>query len=236
MAEKELYGYGLGLRLAMKAKVPDHEGMTATLRWDMRDGHPRATVWYNDKNSQNNKEKNFLIAATDSIAFEMMLHGLEEMINDDTGAELRNKLTCLGAVYLNGQIAERRALKSEIWYGRTKDGIYWISPQAAGKPKVVFTFNISEWHEIYKNNGDKLSPAESSKWACKVYIRQLKEFISNLLARYAEDYRYVVKNADRDYGNRNVPKVTKPSEPAPATKVEPVEEPVSDDLFGDLDF
>lgn len=199
--EKELFGYSLGMRLAMFTNVPDIEGGTATLRWEFRDGNPRITVWFRDPAMPENV--NFVTAAMDPDVFGVLIENIRNIAKEGGREEYKNMLPCYGNLYENNLLVSKRSLKAEVWYGRNKEGLIWISVNAPGKPRAVFTFAMSTWHDLYNAKGDKYSEADLSCMMAISKMNTIEKVCSGILVKYAMDSEYKVKNVPRTFTTRS---------------------------------
>lgn len=157
--------------LVMFTPVPGIEGRRASLKWSIFNGNPRATVFTNDPNDENGKG---MIPA--KMGPQACLAFIEYFIDFvKSGESGKFKFDCDGTEFKNNE-RQAKALVAELWCGRDKEGVYWISVLAPNRPKIIFYFKISDWHRFHDKDG-VLDAARSSKYAAIAYLDNLKKAI-----------------------------------------------------------
>lgn len=170
-------------RLSLFTPTPGAEGKRARLTFGIRDGYPRISVFTNDPNHSDGR--GVLSAPMDGHTFYVFLDSLEEVIKHQ--GEVKHKIDCLtGIRNQEGRVIDKK-LQSELWYGKDAEGHIWMSVLVSGAPKIVFKFNIYEYHFLYKPDGTKLTEAEASALAAKAMVRLLRDVFGSLLSKAYEE-------------------------------------------------
>ncbi len=130
------------------------------LSWAIRDGNPRVSVFTNDPNDTTNK--GIITAPMDPITFMDLLDMLKKVAHSAPDSDPVYLDCRTSARDENGKPTGDIVPLSQVWMGKDKDGIVWISVFADGRPRIKFPFTMSPYHGIYKSNGTSLTPAEGS--------------------------------------------------------------------------
>lgn len=170
-------------KLQMFTPCPGVEGKRSRLTWNMRMGYPRITVFTNDPNDTT--MKGVIYAAMDPTTMFAFFDLMGKVIKSQD--ELKFKIDCFTTKYVDNQPTSDRVLSSELWFGRDKDGIIWMSVIAPGRPKIRFNFRISDYHGIYRGDGTPINESESSVIAAAASIAVLRTVFGGMLTRVFEN-------------------------------------------------
>lgn len=174
------------LKFDMFAETPNHPGRRAKLSFGVRDGNPRITVFTNDPTDTVNKGA--IYAPFSPEVFLAFLDVFEKAVMN--GNDTKYKIDCLtyardetGKVDLTTKIPT-----SQLWFGKDKTGICWISVTSGTRPKIPFQFKLSEFHNFYNSKGEKLSDAENSDIVALATIRGLRGMITNMVGEFNKTF------------------------------------------------
>lgn len=167
-------------KITLYTPVQGQPGKKSRLIWGMYQNNPRVIVYTNSE-ANNTKENDYgkITAALDAPVFYGVLETLMFLTEqpNDTKRKVENK----NFTWFGGRRSETPVVVSEIWMGKDKEGMMWISVTASGRPKIKFDFAFSEYHEFYHADGTQLSKQEGSVLACKSYCTLLSKMYGELL-------------------------------------------------------
>ena len=168
-------------QLVMFTAAPNAEGKRSKLVWGIRNGYPRITVFTNDPNDKGPGIVNSVISApVDMATMHIFLTLLEQIATGPN--DIKNKVDCFTLKWVDGQRTDERILLSEIWIGKDSEGMVWISLIAPARPKIKFTYRVSDWHGIYKTDGVQMTEAEGSTLAALAACFLLKQAYSTVFS------------------------------------------------------
>jgi hypothetical protein len=167
-------------KIMMFTETPGAPGKRSKLAWSVRDGAPRLTVFTNDPKDQVNK--GIMYAPMNPETFYAFMDLFEQVTKSPSGTKY--KIDCLTSSRDQaGNIKQdEKVLLSEIWFGKDDAGLIWLSCVAPNRPKIKFTFKVSDYHRIFKD-GNPLSESEASCLQAMATIRILRNaFYSHVSA------------------------------------------------------
>ena len=171
-------------KLNLSAPTPGHKGKTAALVWGLYSNNPRITVWTNDPNDTGKSNSFGKISANlDMPMFYMVMGYLTKAI--ESPVEVKYKFENKGTTWYDNKPSQEPALLSELWVGKDKDGIVWISVQAPSgqnRPRIKFTFAPNDFHHLLHGDGTPISAAEASTMFAKGYVCLLEKMMSVIAA------------------------------------------------------
>jgi hypothetical protein len=87
----------------------------------------------------------------------------------------------------------------ELYAGRNKEGLVWISLFRYDRPKIAFTFSDDKWHQYVFTTGEQATPAEVSSLIASAWVNMMTNLAATLLVtEFVEE-----DNSGRKGGNRN---------------------------------
>lgn len=151
--------------------TPVENNQRASLQWAIRDGYPRITVFTRIKSD--NDGKGFINAPFDIFTFIALLDKIEQTAKSPGPS--KSMVTCKHWPRdETGKITGDLEVTSEVWFGKNDDGVVWISVTAPNKPKIVFEFLLSNYHEFKNSKGEPISKSEGSMLKTISMMRLLK--------------------------------------------------------------
>lgn len=163
-------------KLNLSTKCPSADGKISSLIWGIVNNNPRITVFTNDPNDT--KDNGRISANLDLPVFFMFLEKFEECIASNV--EVKYKLENSNYTFIGGKRSEKPVVVSELWFGKDKDGIMWISVMAANRPKIKFPFILSDFHHLQNADGTPVSASEVSMGVAKAYVNILRNMMLTL--------------------------------------------------------
>jgi hypothetical protein len=129
------------------------------------------TVFTNDPKDQ--VSKGIMYAPMNPETFYAFLDLFEQATKSTSGTKY--KIDCLTSTRDQaGNIKQdEKVLLSEVWFGKDDAGLVWLSCVAPNRPKIKFTFKVSDYHRIFKD-GSPLSEAEASCLQAMATVRILR--------------------------------------------------------------
>lgn len=171
-------------KLALSTKCPTDNSKWSSLVWGLYTNQPRITVYTNCPNDQQGWHKGKIEAKLDAPTFFAFLQMLQNVIDAplDTKMKIENK----NFIFPGGKRSESPVHVSDLWCGKDKDGVIWISVTAVGKdkdrPRIKFPIiNPSEFHNLHHGDGTQFTQEECSKLYATGYLGMLRQVMAMLL-------------------------------------------------------
>lgn len=166
-------------KLNLSTKCPADQTKWSSLIWGIYANNPRITVYTNDPSDQGESKGYGKISANlDLPVFYMFLAKLSEVI--DAKDEIKFKFENKNFIFPGGKRSEKPVTTSELWVGKDKDGIVWISVTAHNRPKIKFPFCPSDFHFLLNGDGSPVSAAEVSCLCAKAYVTILQNMMATM--------------------------------------------------------
>ena len=86
----------------------------------------------------------------------------------------------------------------ELYAGRNKEGLVWISLFRYDRPKIAFTFSDDKWHQYAFVTGEQATAGEVSTLIASAWVTMMTNLTATLLVT-----EFVEESNDRKGGNRN---------------------------------
>ena len=166
-------------KLNLSAPCPGVAGKYSNLQWMLMANNPRIVVWTNDPNDTGeSKGYGKITANLDLPTFMAFLNLLNKVI--DKEGEYKDKIENLNYIFPKGKRSEKPVLVSELWVGKDKDGIIWMSitaPANQQRPRIKFPFAPSNFHNWIHGDGTPYSSPEVSKLYAQGYANLLQNMM-----------------------------------------------------------
>jgi hypothetical protein len=172
MSEPVQYQFKELEKFQIFTETPGVPGKRSRLGYSSYRGNPRITVF---TNVPNDSGKGVINAPMNPETFLVFLDLLEQIARNP--AEDKYKIDCW-TIIKAPEGAERnteKTLISELYFGRDKQGVIWMSVVAPNRPRIKFEYRISDFHKIFKGDGSPLNESESSTVQTLATIRALRE-------------------------------------------------------------
>lgn len=156
------------------------------LVWGVRDNNPRITVYTNLETDK--ASKGVIYAGINPETFYIFLNLFEKILAGPNGE--KNKIDCFGTKWVDGERQEGKVLISELWFGKSAEGIAWLSLTAPDRPKIRFDLQISDYHKLFHNDGTVFTEQEGSILQAQALILGLR----HAYLSYAGAVRKPLKN------------------------------------------
>ena len=191
---------------------PNNATRRSRLVWAIRDANPRITIWTNDPGDKDGRGA--ITAPMNPETFFMFLDLFEDIIKGENNKKMSIDMLTSPRVE---NPAERQANPekitiSKLFFGKDDQGFAWlsvISTESETRPRLKFTFRMSEYHKVYKSDGSQISEAEASCIHAAATIRALRAIYTQNVNAYKPPYD---KNASSGYSSK------KPFESKPQVK------------------
>lgn len=164
-------------------------GRWATLRFDIFRNNPRIVVDTMDE-ALRNKDMGFgrIQHTMDPLLFNMFMEQVLRICQHE--GEYKEKVEGLGHSYVNGQKSQEITPQTDLWVGKDKDGVVYISVIAKkeGFPVIKFPFGPADrrFVKYYHADGSEFTKAEISVLAARGYARLLTQVMNAELVRLYE--------------------------------------------------
>lgn len=190
-------------------------GKKAQLVFGIHANNPRVTVYTGDPEDSSEKNGYGKIQANlDAPIFETFIGMIEHAasLKEEWSAKIENK----NYTWYSGKRSDKPVLISELWVGRTKDGLVWISVIAAdpNRPKLRFYFTPSEFHNFVKRSGEPFAKDEINNLYAMGYARLLRGVSQQVLVNNYVDEAIKDNNGGNNNGFRQNPRNTEKSKDA----------------------
>ena len=169
-------------KLTLSAPSPVSGGSTAKLAWGLHNNNPRITVYTGDPSEKDNDKANYgrIQAHVDLPVLYAFFDVLENMTKSTTELNTKIKLENKNFTFFGGKRSDYPVVQSELWCGKDKEGIVWMSITAKDRPTVKFSFIPSDFHNYYLGDGSAMSKAEVSCYYARGFISVLRSLYANL--------------------------------------------------------
>ncbi len=183
--EQQVYPFKQLDKFQMFTEAPGVPGKRSRLVWVSYRGNPRITVF---TNIPNDASKGIINAPMNPETFLVFMDMLESVAKDPN--ESKFKIDCwTNAKNPNNPDGPRdRILISEVYFGRDDKGIIWISLIAPNRPRIRFSFVVSDFHKIYKGSGEQFTERESSTVQTLAIVRALRGAMNIHMSEIAPPY------------------------------------------------
>jgi hypothetical protein len=176
-------------KLNLTAPCPTAKGKMSSLVWGLFSNNPRITVYTNDP-EDNTASKNYgkISANLDGPTFFAFLDLLYKVVDHE--GEYKDKVDNMNYIFPGGKRSDRPVITSELWVGKDKEGVIWMSvaaPASQDRPRIKFIFQSSEFHHWIHGDGTPYSAAEASKLYARGYVRMLENMMAQMMvSNYVE--------------------------------------------------
>lgn len=188
-------------KLTLSAKCPTAEGKTSKLYWGLNKNNPYIRVYTGDPADENERTKNGRIQAEIDLPH---LYSILEFIRQAAVAENGWKVNigCENYIYPGGKRSEKPVNTADIWVGKDKDGVVYISLiDKLIKDRPIIKFDIAfpgYWINVKHADGRPYSKAEGSSIFARSYADLLQDAYGFL---HVTEYAHPQPAADKG-GNR----------------------------------
>lgn len=190
------------VKLNLSAPCPADPNKRSTLIWGIHANNPRLTVYTNvpdDQGAATNYGK--ITANLDMPVFFAFLDLLYKTISskEPCASKIENK----NFIFPGGKRSEHPVVVSELWVGKDDDGSVWLSVTAKNRPKIKFTFGISDFHAFIHKDGTPYTKGETSVLFANGYVKILENVMTTLAVdKYVEPVKKDGGNNRGGGGNR----------------------------------
>lgn len=192
-------------KLNLSVPCPGVQGKWSSLIWGFHANNPRLTVFTNDPNDSGaDKGYGKISANLDMPVFYAFLAEFDKIIEGppDQKCTIENK----NYIFPGGKKSDKPVVVSNLHFGKNKDGVIWLSvtaPANQNRPKIMFTFGPSDFHQFIRGTGEPMTAAEVSQAFARGYIRILENMVANLAVNnYEEPPKKDAPGGGGGYGNR----------------------------------
>lgn len=195
-------------KLNLSTPTPGHVGKYASLIWGLYANNPRITVYTNDPNDQGaSKDYGKIMAKLDAPVFFAFLELLTRATEESTPLDWKAKLENKNFIFPGGKRSDAPVVVSELWVGKDKEGMVWISIVDRNKerPRIKFLIGTSDFHRFLNADGTPMDAGETSQMFAKGYIKLLQQMMSTMLCtHWVEPEAKPQTGGNRpSYGNNN---------------------------------
>ena len=188
-------------KLTLTTKCPTAEGKWSNLYWGLYSNNPRLTVYTGDpadKGFENGKIAGHL-GANDFFA---LIQSLREAATQENN--WREKWELKNYTFYGGKRSEHPTVVAELWIGKTKEGVIWISivdPKNKDRPRIQFPFMPNDFTSLYSSDGNPLDKSKVSALYAKGYANVLDNLVAHLLVTEYVDESAKTSTQKKEGGN-----------------------------------
>lgn len=167
-AEKKIHNFEL---LSLFTPVEGTK-LRSKLLWGIRGNFPRLTVFTNYPDDK-------IAGGTISAVFDhATLNVVLDLILDVAKAtsECNYKIACYTSVWKDNKITEERKHSCDLRIGKDKEGIVWIALVLEGRPKIKFTYQLSDFYTI-----SDMSKGQASSLIAASHVNRLRDAFNKKL-------------------------------------------------------
>jgi hypothetical protein len=185
-------------KLNLVTKCPTASDKDSKLVWGFYSNNPRITVYTGDPSENGVEKYNYgrIVANLDIPTVFVLFTKLEEAITAENG--FKDKVENKNFTFYGGKRSDAPVVQSEVWFGKDKDGIIWLSVTAKERPVIKFPIVPSDFHNFYHGDGTQYTKAEASQACAKGYLGFLKMLYANIATT-----EFVDVLAEREKKNSN---------------------------------
>ncbi len=155
-------------KLNLSAPCPAAKGKWSSLIWGFHANNPRISVYTNDPEDTGEKNGYGKISANlDTPTFFVFLRLLAKIVSAEP--DTKYKIENMNFTWFGGKRSETPVMQSELWVGKDKEGVVYMSVTSANRPKIKFPFGVNSFHHLVKGDGSAVSPAEASMLYAEAY-------------------------------------------------------------------
>ncbi len=164
-------------KLALTAPSPVTGGTTAKLMWNLHNNNPRITVYTGDPSEKDNEKLNYgrIQAHLDLPAAYAVFDAIEQMTKPNVENNTKIKIENKNFTFFGGKRSDYPVVQSEVWCGKDRDGVIWISVTAKDRPMVKFCFLPTEFHHYYNGDGTQMDKGQASCYYARGYLYVLRQ-------------------------------------------------------------
>lgn len=189
-------------KFMMYAVNPNNAIRRSRLVWAIRDGNPRITIWTNDPTDKDGRGA--ITAPMNPETFFIFLDMFEDIIKGEPNKKMSIEMLTTLRNDKDGKPNPNpeKVSISKLFFGKDDQGMAWmsvISTESETRPKLKFTFRLSEYHKIQKSDGTTISESEASCVHAAATIRALRNIYTQNVNMYKPPYD---KNAANSYSGK----------------------------------
>jgi uncharacterized membrane protein YgcG len=91
------------------------------------------------------------------------------------------KVENMNFTFFGGKRSQAPAVTSELWCGKDKEGVIWISVSAPNRPKIKFNIGTNDFHHWFHGDGTPYTAAEASTLYSNAYVKILENMVAHLM-------------------------------------------------------
>lgn len=165
-------------RAALFTQAPGSDRDRASFNAGMFNNNPRFTVWTRVAEDMAGRKKGKIDAGIGILAMRAILDQMEAIFSgpaggrNDAGTLVRNRDED------TGDQAPGNHLGSVLYFGKSKEGICWVSLWDAEddtRPRIVFQFTGFEYHPFKDGSGQPFSDVQMSQIHALAWVRYLRD-------------------------------------------------------------
>lgn len=170
-------------KLKLSTPCPSAEGKYSNLTWGLHKNNPRITVYTGDPQDANARNNNGRIQAELDLGILQMVVALMEQASKEQPG-WKTQIKNFNYIYPNGKRSEKPVNTTDIWIGKDKEGLAFISlVDATNGERPVIKFPIApnwSWCRLHHANGEPFSKEEASNLFTAGYARVIRDLYTHL--------------------------------------------------------
>ncbi len=176
------------LELNKLSLFKDNEaGRITSLKWSVKNGYPRATVWINGADRSIKSYDNMIISPFTYAGLAAFTSTMADVIDAENGTEYA--IQCFNTKFVDNKRTDEVELQSTMTIGKDKAGVIYLALGADGKPTVRFDLHVrTKWNKILLNGEDISVKAQGSKLFAKHYLKMVEKSIFDIMVEDRELY------------------------------------------------
>lgn len=177
-------------KFMMYTPNPNNATRRSRLVWAIRDGNPRITIWTNDPTDK--EGRGAITAPMNPETFFMFLDMFEDIIKGDANKKMSiDMLTSVRDDKAERNPNPEKITLSKLFFGKDEQGMAWmsvISAESDARPRLKFTFRLSDYHKVYKSDGTAITESEASCLHAAATIRAIRSIYTQNVNFYKPPY------------------------------------------------
>ena len=165
--------------LTLSTPCPSAKGKWSSMAWGMRKNKVACIVYTNDPEDSRNDNGRIQVELKPATFFSF-IYKLGQVATGP--ADVKFRLGVSDFIFPGGKRSERPVEIADLWVGKDKDGVVWVSLTAKDRPRIKFNLIDEQFEHWYHGDGEKFTKAEASELSAKGYIKALEELVPLVLA------------------------------------------------------
>jgi hypothetical protein len=181
-------------RLHLLTPCPTAPGKTSQLSIGVfikeKFGEPFVRITVATRDPEDQGERNGygkITAEFDPPVFYALLEKLDRIAKGPAGTEDKIKWEVKEITFMNGRRSDGPMPVAEVHFGKDVDGIVWLSVLKPNRPRIKFSFGITDFHNLVHKSGEQVSKSECSEIFALGWTNTLRSVLPHFIIHNYKD-------------------------------------------------